>query len=227
MLFGIGDKGLIMLIALLIFFGNACSQTKEEKMKSAKEHSDKALELRYKGDIKGAIQEQLKAIESNQDDAELSVNLIAYYLDDKNTEKAKETAEMALKITPNNAWVNYLYGEILVESGKKEKALAAYLKASELDSNNFSFKLTLGTTYGDLGQFSKEKVCYQEVLKLDPKNVTAIYNLGVVAEREREIDLAIELFQQTIEIDPQNEERVLRAKDKIKNLKDLKKDAKP
>jgi tetratricopeptide (TPR) repeat protein len=198
MRFGTDNKGLIILTALLIFFSSACSQTKEEKIKSVKEHSDKALELRYKGDIKGAIQEQLKAIESNQDDAELSVNLIAYYLDDKNTEKAKETAEMALKITPNNAWVNYLYGEILEKNGKYDSALKYRSKAVEIDPENYTFLSNLASVQESLGDKESAKNNFKKALKINPTHIFALHRLGQLEEEYGNEKEAVGLFEKVI-----------------------------
>ena len=68
MRFGIGKTSLIILTGLLICFSSAaCSQTKENKMDKVQEYTEKARELRIKGDSQGALREQLKAVEANPD----------------------------------------------------------------------------------------------------------------------------------------------------------------
>jgi tetratricopeptide (TPR) repeat protein len=194
---GIGKKYLILVTALLIFFSSACSQTKEEKMKLAKDHSNKALELRYKGDVKGAIQEQLKAIELNQDETELSVNLIGFYLDDGNIEKAKETTEKVLNLIPNNAWINYFYGEVLEKKGDYDKALKYRSKAVELEPANPLFLSNLGSVQESIGNKVSAKESFKKALQINPNYIFALHRLGQLEEEDNKKE-AIRLFEKII-----------------------------
>ncbi len=226
MLSGTGNKGLIILTALLIFFSSACSQTKEEKMKSAKEYSDKAIDLRYKGDIKGAIQEQLKAIELNQDETELSVNLIGFYLDDGNIEKAKETTEKALNLIPNNAWVNYFYGEVLEKKGDYDKALKYRSKAVELEPTNPLFLSNLGSVQESVGNKVSAKESFKKALQINPNYIFALHRLGQLEEEDNKKE-AIRLFEKIVNIpesqyDLGDENFVEEARKKLNKLKSRK-----
>ncbi|MBA4123985.1 MAG: tetratricopeptide repeat protein [Acidobacteria bacterium] len=207
-------------------FVNACGQSKQEKMRLANQHKDKALQLRYEGRIEEAIREQLQAIDLNPDDSSLLVNLTGFYLDNGKVEKAKNTAERLLAKAPNNAWGHYLYAESLLKLDEKEKSLAEYKKASDLEPANPLFLVNLGVLYGELNNVPEQKKAYEKALEINPNYTDAIYNLALLEERENNNERAVVLFKRVIDLETENKEMLRRAQEKLDIFKN-KKVAKP
>jgi tetratricopeptide (TPR) repeat protein len=222
MLSGTGNKTLIILTALMIFFSSACSQTKEEKMKLAEEHHKKALEFVFNGNVKNAIKEQLEAIKLDGENAELWVDLIGLYLDDNDLEKAKNSAEKAIQLDGKNAWGHSLYGDILEKLGDEKKGLEYRKLASELDKENPIFLTNYGVALENLGDNNLAKKCYEDTLAKHPDFTFALVRLGLL-----EIDLghkekAVVWLEKALQIKPltQNDENFIKvASDKLAELK--------
>jgi tetratricopeptide (TPR) repeat protein len=222
MLSGTGNKGLIILTALLIFFSSACSQTKEEKMKLAKQHHQKALEFVFNGNVKSAIQEQLEAIKLDSENAELWVDLIGLYLDDNDLEKAKNSAEKAIQIDSKNAWGHSLYGDILEKLGKDKEGLEHRKLASELDKENPIFLTNYGVALENLGDNNLAKKCYEDALSKNSNFIFALVRLGLLERDLGNIEKATELLEKAIKTTPvvENDEGFIKfASDKLTELK--------
>jgi tetratricopeptide (TPR) repeat protein len=224
MLFG-ADKRFVTLFAaaLLTWFSSACGQTREAKMNLARQHADKAMELRQKGDIAGAIKAQLEAVELDSKNVEYQRNLIGFYLDANDLKKAKETAEKTLVFAPQDAWVHYLYGEALSGLGDKNGALMQYQKAVNLNPNYPVFMVNLAVIYGELGETGKAREYYEQAIKADPNYATASYNLAILEEAAGNREKAMALYRNVIALEREDEEMVSRAREKLQNLENLKK----
>ena len=225
MRFGAEDRRLqtifISTILLSAMIVSACGQT-HEKMELANQHKDQALQLRKEGRIKEAIQEQLMAIDANPADSSLLINLIGFYLDNGENEKAKNTAEKLLLKVPENAWGHYLYAESLMKLNEREKSLAEYKKASDLEPKNALFLVNLGVLYGELNNVAEEKKAYEKALEVSPNYSNAIYNLALLEEEEGNTEKAVSLYEKVLALEKDDKEMIRRAQEKLDLLKSKK-----
>lgn len=208
----------ILFLLVLLFMTNACGQSEEEKLKLSYEHEDKALELRLKGDLQGAIKEQLKAIEINSNDAKPLVVLADMYLDNKNLDKAKKTLEKALSIDSEDAIAHHLYGITNDKLGELDLAIFHAKKAVEYDRKNTRYLSNLGAFYGEANNRKLQREAYEKALQIDPNYLTAVYNLGLLEAEEKNYDEAVKLLERVIKESVNDEEGVRRSKDKIKEI---------
>ncbi len=214
---------LVLLIALLLNLVTcACSQTKGGKLELAKQHKEKALNLRYEGDIQGAIKEQLKAVELDDKNVELLSNLAGFYLDANEVEKAKQTAEKVVKLDSNSAWGHFLQAESLLKSGETKGALSEYLKAFELQPQNAMFAVSVGALYSELDDKKNEKKYYVKALEINPNYTAAIYNLALLEEEEGNTEKAIYLYEKVLNLEKEDKEMLRRAREKLEILKSKK-----
>ena len=76
-----------------------------------------------------------KAIALNRNDANYFVNLASVYLDKKEYQNVKQTAEMALKVDSNNSMANMFMAIGLKYTGNETLAIQYEEKAKQLDKN--------------------------------------------------------------------------------------------
>jgi tetratricopeptide (TPR) repeat protein len=201
MLFGTGNKGLIMLIALLIFFSNACSQVKlkeENEMDKVQEYTERAREFRIKGDSQNALKEQLKAVEANPNNDDSLMLLGGIYIELKQYDKAVEVLQKSTLINSKNGSAYYLLAWALEELNKNKEALEAIKKAVEIRPNEVSYIVSLGANYEEVGDRKAAKESFEKALKLNPDYIPAIYWLGTLEAEEGNIKKASEIFEKAV-----------------------------
>jgi len=145
----------IALIIFWAFFGSACGQTQEQKMKQIQEHTEKARNFRIKGDFQAALREQLKAVELNPDDDDSRMLLGGIYIELKQYENALKALQKAVSINKNNASAHYLLSWVYDELGKSDEALKEIKTASEIQSSNPNYLINLGTKYEDVNDVNQ------------------------------------------------------------------------
>jgi tetratricopeptide (TPR) repeat protein len=199
MLFGTGNKGLIILVTLLIFFSSACSQVKEEnKVDKVQEHTEKAREFRIKGDSQNALKEQLKAVEANPNDDDSLMLLGGIYIELKQYDKAVEVLQKSTAINSNNGSAYYLLSWALGELNKDKEALEAIKKAVEIRPNEANYVLSLGGNYEETGDRKAAKESFEKALKLNPDYIPAMYRLGTLEAEDRNVKKATEIFEKAV-----------------------------
>jgi tetratricopeptide (TPR) repeat protein len=230
MLSGTGNKGLIILTALLILFSSACSQSKEEKMKLAEEHHKKALEFVFNGNAKSAIKEQLEAIKLDGENTKLWVDLTGFYLQDNDLQKARNSAEKVLILDSKNAWGHSLYGDILEKLGDEKKGLEYRKLASELDKENPIFLTNYGVALENSGDNSSAKKIYEEVLTKKPNYIYSIVRLALLEEELGNLNKSITLLEKAVNLPAErvdDDNLIETAKSKLLLLKNKLENKKP
>lgn len=220
MRFGVESKRmfLVLVVALFVMLGNACAQTKEEKMKQIKEHEEKARQFRYQGNLEGAVKEQQKAVDIDPNNVGSLVLLGSIYLEKKDWKKTVEILNKAAAIEPNDAVIHDMLGGALENLGNNQKSLEHTKKAVELEPENVRYLTNLGAAYSLIEDKTNERKSYEKALRIDPKYVDAIYGLALLEEEEGNIDKAIFLFNQVVQSKTEDEEIIRRTKEKLNKL---------
>ena len=123
---------------------------------------------RETGDFDKARAAYDRAIELDRSNAEVLYNLAILHVDMRNFTDALAVAEDAQRRKPNASWAYLAKGKALVGMSNLEAARAAYLRATELDTNDVRALLLLAGTYGQLWQTDKAIESYNRILAIDP-----------------------------------------------------------
>jgi Tfp pilus assembly protein PilF len=223
MRFGIGKEHLILLTALLIFFSSACSQIKEEnKMDRIQEYTEKAKQLRMKGDSKSALKEQLKAIEIDPNFDETWILLASIYSDLEDWKNAETSILRALELDKNDADAHHFYGFILEKLSKNNEALIERKEAVRLSPSNLMFRVNLGMNYDLLNDSKSARENVLKALELSPNYAYALYQMADFELSDKNITKAMEYFEKASKAKPieDNDEYFIeRAKERLAELK--------
>jgi tetratricopeptide (TPR) repeat protein len=131
-------------------------------------------------------------------------------------------AEKIVAQEPNNyqAWVQL--GNDYFDTDQPQKAVNAYAKALEIDSNHQNTPSILtdqGVMYRKMGLFDKAIANFERANKLDPKHLQSLFNLGVIYAYDlKQNDKAIAAWERYLALDstsPQGQQ----VKAKVEGLK--------
>jgi len=93
-------------------------------------------------------------------------------------------------------------GTQLVRGQQTEEAIAACLKAVQIDSSDAKAWMNLGAAYGQAGMGEEEVESYRTAIGLAPKYAEAWYNLGVAHARQEEDAEAIQAYRRALVLLP-------------------------
>jgi Tfp pilus assembly protein PilF len=222
MRFGTGRKSLIVLTALLIFFSSACSQVSKNKIEKIQEYTEKAKQLRMKGDSKSALKEQLKAIEIDPNFDETWILLASIYSDLEDWKNAETSILRALGLDKNDADAHHFYGFILEKLGKNNEALVERKESVRLSPDNLMFRVNLGMNYDLLNDSKLARENVLKALEISPNYAYALYQMGDFELSDKNITKAMEYFEKASKAKPieDNDEYFIeRAKERLAELK--------
>src|SRR5262249_55677073 len=107
-----------------------------------------------------------------------------------------------LQSDPNNPALLNELGNILLQRGRPQQAIAQYEKAVKIQPDLVIAWNNLGVAYTAAGKPSDGESAYRRAIRISPTYGLAYYNLGAnLAQREKDDD-AIEYSQRAIELDP-------------------------
>jgi tetratricopeptide (TPR) repeat protein len=95
-------------------------------------------------------------------------------------------------------------GSQMLQAGKNEKAVSAFLEVVRLEPDNAYAWNDLGLAYDDLRQYNQAIHAYQEAIRLKPEDASAWNNLGLVYNHLRQYDQAIHAHQEAIRLKPED-----------------------
>jgi tetratricopeptide (TPR) repeat protein len=119
--------------------------------------------------------------------------------------------------TDVKSWI--ALGNEYFDSQQREKAIAAYDKALQLQPNNPDVLTDQGVMYRELSQFDKAVANFKKANSVNPKHLQSLLDLGVVYGRDlKDYDNAMEAFNKIIQIAPDSAEAA-HAREAIEELK--------
>lgn len=115
-------------------------------------------------------------------------------------------AEKIVAQDPKNYQVWVQLGNDYFDTDQPQKAVNAYAKALEIDSNRQDTPNVLtdqGVMYRKMGLFDKALANFEKASSLDPKHLQSLFNLGVVYANDlKQNDKAIAAWQKYLALDP-------------------------
>ena len=106
------------------------------------------------------------------------VELIQYYYNHKNYEKALEVLNSLLVLKPNDEQINNFMITLYDEMGRKDEATKRLQQLIKSDPKNKSFRLNYGNLLMQMERYDDAIKQYEEALKIDPNYYDALRNLA-------------------------------------------------
>ncbi len=152
--------------------------------KNAKKDSERNYHLGnyyfYEGDYTKAVKTLQGAIGKNKAfNTKINASLSNVYLAMQEYEKAKDSAERALRKDSNNAQANLVLGNINYLSKNYKKALKNYKKAEQDRATQLHASVKVAKTLQKLGEEKKSKELFENVLKKSSIEYEAYYNVAM------------------------------------------------
>lgn len=158
----------------------------------------RGLALEQEGDLQGAIQAHLKAIELDPDFVQPHINLIQLYARAGEYAKAEQEYRIAVRLNPHRADCYYSYGVLMFGLGKYAEAELAFRRAIASNPfypeahNNLGFLLQ---QQGHLRQALEE---FREAVKDRPDYRLARFHIGQILVNRGDYAGAIEQFRKIL-----------------------------
>jgi tetratricopeptide (TPR) repeat protein len=193
----------------------AAEEAKQEKQfKGLKQYFDQGNTLYGQGQYKDAAAafEQALALAKEKNIPVVLARLADAYAKGKENNKAVETYQKALQLTPDDAALHNNLGSVYASTGKLTEAQAEFEKAASLDPANAGrYYFNVGAIMYNSGKMDEALAAFQKVISLDPKNADAYYLKGQALMAKATMssdgkvkapDGTVEAFQQYLTLNP-------------------------
>jgi tetratricopeptide (TPR) repeat protein len=127
-------------------------------------------------------------------------------------QKAVETYQKAIQLSPNDAGLHNNLGSVYAEMGKVDEAKAEFQKAADLNpAGAGGYYYNLGVVMVNQGKMDDAAVALKKATEIDPKNANAFYWYGMALLGKAEtkpdgsvvpVPGTIEAFQSYLKLDP-------------------------
>lgn len=120
----------------------------------------------------------------------------------KDTGKAIDFYNQALRLRPNSLEANHNLGIALEKMGRLDDALAQYKYALQINGESSPTLNNIGNVYRELGQLEKSRESLLAAIKINPNYAEAFNNLGWTHYCLRQFQEANCFFEKALEINP-------------------------
>jgi tetratricopeptide (TPR) repeat protein len=165
---------------------------------SATSYLRRGLALADAGDLQGAIQQHLEAIQADPDEVQGYINLIQLYARVGENDKAVEAYQKAVSINPNRADCYYNYGVLMFDLRKLPDAEQAMRKALQINPYYAEAHDSLGYLLAMQGNFDKALDQYRKAVEERPDFRLARFHIGQILVNQGHYPQAIQEFQKII-----------------------------
>ena len=146
----------------------------------AAELFDSAKRFAAAGDYVPAFKHILQSLAQDRSHAESWDMLARLQLQLGNESEAVQAAAVAVRIAPQSADCQYMYGRTLKAVGRIDEAIEHYRTAITLSPTRAIYFCSLGIALRNVGRLQDAIVSYRAALTLDPGNIEAKNNLANV-----------------------------------------------
>ncbi|HXH51415.1 MAG TPA: tetratricopeptide repeat protein [Terriglobia bacterium] len=190
------------------------SAKQEKEFKGLKQYFDQGNALYNQGQYKEAasMYEQALTLAKEKNVPVVLSRLADAYAKAKENDKAVETYDKALQLTPDDAALHNNLGSVYASTGKLPEAQAEFEKAATIDPTNAGrYYFNIGAIMYNSGKMDEALAAFKKVISLDPKNADAYYLEGQALMGKATMsadgkvkapDGTVEAFQQYLELNP-------------------------
>jgi len=118
-------------------------------------------------------------------------------------QEALEFFRKALRIDPNNSWLNFNIAKAFSEIGDEDKALKYHWNATKLNPSHPEAWVNFGTSLSNLKKFKESLECLITAIDLRPDYAEAWTNRGVVLTKLEQFEEALASFDESLKINSQ------------------------
>ena len=121
--------------------------------------------------------------------------------------EALDNIESALSIQPetyiSSALLYYIYGHVLRAVGNNNKALEAYVRSTEIDTNDPLVWNMIGVMSISCGDYERAESALDKAIEQEPILIHVLINKGLLAQAKGYYKQAVELFERVSTQNPQ------------------------
>lgn len=172
------------------------------KFKEAMRKADMAI---AKGQWKTAKQFLIQALALADDETDVSLKLANAYLQTDDLRKAEGIFTHLLGAAPSHPAVHENLAKIYVRKKRYKDAIAAYVKAVELNEQNDDAFVQLGKLYRLLMRPSLAAECFRRAAELKPRETDTLFLLADSCCEDEDFDNALFTYEKILTIEPYNE----------------------
>lgn len=138
------------------------------------------------------------------DDFARVMNLGKAYLENRDSAKAIETLNEAIKLNPKSAaaWRNLARAHLL--AGKPDAALEALAKAADIEKESAATSYLMGLSHIRASRFEAAIAPLAAAVRLDAQTVALRFQLANAFQAAGQHEKAIEQLKETVRLDPQH-----------------------
>jgi protein O-GlcNAc transferase len=155
-------------------------------------------------DIPLAIDGLERALAINPKNTLAWYNLGHGYFRQNEWQAAQHAIEKALELGADLPYVHFLWGNIMLYTGRLPEAVDAYKESLRISPDNAECWCNLGLALYDLYDYDSAAGAYLEALKHDINLVAAHTNLGILLLQVGKLGGAARSFERALKLDPQN-----------------------
>ncbi len=141
-----------------------------------------------------------RALELNENLAEVHYTLARIKTTEWNWSEAEREYKRAIELNPNLASVYGAYAFFLSTQGRHEEAITFIKKTRELDPLRQHIYPDTGIIYYFARQYELAEVQYENGRELNPKNVGILYGFGFMAAARRDYKEAINYYKKVLKV---------------------------
>jgi tetratricopeptide (TPR) repeat protein len=167
-------------------------------------HLRRGLDLAEAGDLQGAIQQHLEAIQADPNEVQSYINLIQLYARVGENDKAVEAYQKAVSINPNRADCYFNYGVLMFDLRKFSDAEQAMRKALQINPFYAEAHDSLGYLLAIQGHFDEALDQYRKAVEERPDFRLARFHIGQILVNQGNFPEAIQEFQKILTPDDAN-----------------------
>jgi len=143
-------------------------------------HIRRGLSMADAGDLQGAIQQHLDAIQADPKEVQAYINLIQLYARIGQDDKAEQAYRQAIALNPNRADCYYNYGVLMFQLRKYSEAEQAMKQAIQINPYYAEAHDNLGYLLAMQGHFDEALAQYRKAVKDRPDFRLARFHLGQI-----------------------------------------------
>ncbi len=171
----------------------------EALAQGAGDHIRRGVELEARGDLEGAVETHLKALEIDPEVAQAHVNLVSLYGRLGRFDQAARHYERALALNPGQADLHYNHGVLLYSQGRFPEARRAFEKTLEVSPGHAEAHNNLGQILESERRIDEAAAHYRAAVEAQPRYRLARFHLGRMLLAKRQPVEAAEHLERAIE----------------------------
>lgn len=179
------------------------AQREKDRTLTAWDHIRRGNRACAEGRSKDAMDEYLKAIAIDPENADAYIGRGIVHDDSGHPEEAIKDFNKAIELDPNSAVAYDNRGNFYRNLGHPEEALKGYSKAIELEPDDAIAYNNRGYVYYDLGQPEEALKDFNKAIELNPDSAIAYSNRGIIYEESGQHEQAIKDYTRAIQLDPE------------------------